>query len=106
MTALLNPVPAIKSFFSRSEENGSSSTNAQSDREFFEICTLAPEAALAKLGVTDKGIEPAEADARRLTYGLNEIAKRKRLGFVGEILQRFKNPLVIQLLIIAGVSYA
>jgi len=106
MNALLNPVPVIKSFFGRSDENGSGSTNAQSDREFFEICTLTPEAALTKLGVTDKGMEAAEADERRIKYGLNEVAKRKRLGFVGEILQRFKNPLVIQLLVIAGVSYA
>ena len=106
MPALLNPVSAIKSLFGRSEENGSSSTNTQSDREFFETCTLAPDAALSKLGVTDKGMEPTEADARRLKYGPNEIAKRKRLGFIGEILQRIKNPLVIQLLVIAGVSYA
>ena len=32
--------------------------------------------------------------------------RRKKLGFIGEILQRCKNPLVIQLLVIAGVSYA
>ena len=106
MPTFLNPVAAIKSLFGRSEEAGPGSTNAQSDREFFDTCTLTPEAALAKLGVTDKGMETAEADARRLQYGPNEIAKRKRLGFIGEILQRFKNPLVIQLVFISGVLYA
>src|ERR1700730_13113285 len=70
------------------------------------VCALTIEAALAQLGVTEKGLPENQVLERRATYGLNEIAKRRKLGFVGEILQRCKNPLVIQLFVIALVSFA
>src|SRR5258708_26508298 len=103
---LINSIPVVKWLFRGAHENGSALSPAQGDKELLEICALAPEAALAKLGVTDKGLNAAQVEERRAKAGLNEVARRKRLGFVAEILQRFKNPLVIQLMVIAGVSYS
>ncbi|MFA5974828.1 MAG: magnesium-translocating P-type ATPase [Elusimicrobiota bacterium] len=98
------PLPA---FLRPKEEDKPSagSANGRLTREFAEICTLPPEAALTRLGASDRGLDPSEIEKRRAQAGLNEIARRKKLGFIGEIFQRCKNPLVIQLLVIASVSY-
>jgi Mg2+-importing ATPase len=99
-------IPIVKKLFGTSDESGSAPATGQSDRELLEICTLSQDALMARFGASEKGLEPAQVDERRIRYGLNEVARRQRLGFVAEILQRFKNPLVVQLLVIAGVSYA
>ncbi len=76
------------------------------ERELLDICSLPVDGALSKMATTDKGLELGIVQERRAKFGLNEVAKRKKLGFIGEILQRCKNPLVIQLFVIASVSYA
>src|ERR1700690_3440143 len=78
----------------------------QGEREMLDCGGLAQEALLAKLGVTDKGLNTSQVQERLERFGLNEVEKAKHLGFLGEIYQRSKNPLVIQLLVIAGVSLA
>ncbi len=103
---LLNMIPGVKRFFGASDDNGAGASTVLSDRELNDTCVLAPEAAHAKLATTDKGLDSSQVEERRLKYGPNEVARRKRLGFIREILLRFKNPLVIQLLVIGGVSYA
>jgi len=103
---IVNSIPVMKWLHRFQNDNGSTPGTTPQDREFFETCAVAPEAALSRLGVTEKGLEPADIEERRAKFGLNEIARRKRLGFIGEILQRTKNPLVIQLLIIDIVFYA
>ncbi len=76
------------------------------ERELLDVCSLPVDAALTRLVVTDKGLDLAQIPERREKYGLNEISKRKQLGFIGEIFQRCKNPLVVQLFVISLVSYA
>ncbi len=76
------------------------------EKELLEVCALPVDQALTRLGTTDKGLSDDQVLERRAQYGLNEVARRKKLGFVAEILQRCKNPLVIQLFVIASVSYA
>src|SRR5712691_4034072 len=76
------------------------------ERELIDLCSLPAEATLSKLQVGEKGLDPGQVEERQGRYGLNEVAHQKKLGFLGEIFQRCKNPLVIQLLIIAGISYA
>ncbi len=88
------------------QDNGLSAKAAEGERLLLEIGLLAPDAVLSRLNGTDHGLTTLEAGARRLRYGPNEITKRKKLSVVAEILDRCKNPLVIQLLVIAGVSYA
>ncbi|MCX7817944.1 MAG: magnesium-translocating P-type ATPase [Kiritimatiellae bacterium] len=70
-----------------------------------EFCALSPAEAMARLEVSEQGLDAAEAEARLAKYGRNEITITKR-GPLADILHRCRNPLVIQLLIIAAVSLA
>src|SRR3954464_12974644 len=76
------------------------------ERELLELCALPVDAMLSRIGVNDKGLDAAAVESRRAQFGLNEAVKNKKLGFIDEILMRCKNPLVVQLLVIATVSYA
>src|SRR5258706_1972519 len=71
------------------------------EKELLEACAISSEAALARLGSSDKGLSEVQVLEKRATFGLNEVARKKKLGFIGELLQRCKNPLVIQLFVIA-----
>jgi Mg2+-importing ATPase len=86
------------------DKNASSNTAALGEQELLEISGLTPEAVLAKLGATDKGLSASSAEERRARCGPNLVESRRKTGFLGEIWDRTKNPLVIQLLVIAGVS--
>ena len=77
---------------------------AQGEREMLECSPLPVEAVLAKLGTTDKGLPPEQVEERHARFGPNEVEHARKLGFVGEIFARSKNPLVIQLFVIAAVS--
>ncbi|MFI5345029.1 MAG: magnesium-translocating P-type ATPase [Elusimicrobiota bacterium] len=79
---------------------------AQGERELLEIAGLPPEAALAKMSTADKGLSSDAVIERRERFGPNMVESAKKLGVLGEIYQRTKNPLVIQLLVIALVSLA
>jgi len=80
--------------------------SGQGEKDFLDICALPPEAALARLGAGDKGLSAEAVEERLERYGHNEVERARQLGFLGEIWQRCKNPLVIQLFVIAGVSFA
>src|SRR5271170_4253149 len=77
---------------------------SQGEREMLECGGLSLDAVLTRLGATEKGLSPAQVQERLERYGPNEVEKSHKQGFIGEIFQRCKNPLVIQLLVIAGVS--
>ena len=69
-----------------------------------ELCTLPATEALQRLGVTEKGLSDEQVETAREEYGSNILSHRKEAGIVLELLQRCRNPLVIQLLVICGVS--
>ena len=77
---------------------------AQGEREMLECAALTTEALLARLGTSERGLTPEQVEERAARFGPNEVEHARRLGFFGEILSRAKNPLVIQLLVIAAVS--
>jgi Mg2+-importing ATPase len=79
-------------------------TRAAADGELLEVGALSPQAVVARLGCAEKGLTDEQVEERRERYGPNEVGAPHALGFFGEILQRSKNPLVIQLLVIAAVS--
>ncbi len=76
------------------------------EKELLKMCAVPSEAVLSQAGTTDKGLSEEQVRTSRALFGLNEVSRRKKLGFVAEIFQRCKNPLVIQLFVIASVSYA
>ncbi len=69
-----------------------------------EICGLARQEALERLEVTGRGLSAEEAARRLDEHGPNELAQAEHLGFWADILHRLRNPLNIQLLLIAAIS--
>ena len=78
----------------------------EGERRLLECGALPPQTVLARLGGAEKGLTDEQVEERRERYGPNEAGAARRLGFFGEIFQRSRNPLVIQLLVIAAVSLA
>ena len=77
----------------------------RAERDILDVGTLTPEAALARLGASAAGLAAGQVEERLQRWGPNEVERARKLGFVGEVFQRCRNPLVIQLLVIAVVSY-
>ena len=76
------------------------------EKRLADICALIPEEAMRRLNVDLRGLNSEEEASRRETYGSNEINTGKKGGLLAEFLTRFRNPLVIQLLVIAVVSFS
>src|SRR5271166_1417035 len=70
-------------------------------RKFWQIALADLE---RELGADAKGLTASEAAARRLRYGPNILEERRRLSLPLKFLSRFRNPLVIILLVAAGIS--
>jgi len=86
------------------DKSTGSNAAAQGEQELLDIAGLTPEAVLAKLSCGEKGLAAEVASERRAKYGPNLVESRRKIGILGEIWERAKNPLVIQLLVIAGAS--
>ena len=88
---------------SRAADPGAASA-AQGERELLECAALPVEGVLVRLGSSDKGLSPEQVEERLERFGPNDVEHARKQGFLGEILDRSKNPLVIQLFVIAAVS--
>ena len=88
------------------EARAASRTITEHEQRLVAICGLSVEEMVAKLGVTDQGLSAEAVEERRAEFGANELGPKEAHGFLFEILERCKNPLVIQLVIICGVSLA
>ena len=77
---------------------------SEHEQKLMELCTLPAEEALQRLGVTQDGLSDEQVETAREKYGSNILSHRKEAGIVRELLQRCRNPLVIQLLVICVVS--
>lgn len=69
-----------------------------------EYARVTAEQALATLGTTPNGLSSEEAEARLEQYGPNELSHLQQRGLLADLLHRFRNPLIVQLLAIALVS--
>jgi Mg2+-importing ATPase len=83
-----------------------SATISEHEQRLIEICKLTPEEALATMHVTEAGLDEERVQAARREFGPNDLGTKKEVGIFMELLQRCKNPLVIQLLIICVISAA
>ncbi|MEI6560509.1 MAG: magnesium-translocating P-type ATPase [Verrucomicrobiota bacterium] len=81
-----------------------STSVSEDERRLVDLCKCAPEEALRNLGVSENGLSADEVEAAREKFGPNLLSHKKELGLVMELLQRCKNPLVIQLLVICVVA--
>jgi P-type Mg2+ transporter len=77
---------------------------ADHEQRLADLCSLPVPEVLSQLGATPLGLRAEDAENRLDEYGPNEMLHAKRPGFWGDILQRCKSPLVVQLLVIAAVS--
>jgi Mg2+-importing ATPase len=75
-----------------------------SERTLLEACSLGVEDCLARMGSREKGLSAEEAEDKRRQFGPNEVAVKKG-GLLRRTFRRLVNPLVVQLLVIAGVSF-
>jgi Mg2+-importing ATPase len=57
-----------------------------------------------QLGASPNGLSSTEAAARLLRYGANTLDSRRNYSFLLKVLSRFRNPLVLILLIAAVIS--
>ncbi|MDE2292556.1 MAG: hypothetical protein KGL53_10785, partial [Elusimicrobia bacterium] len=71
------------------------------ERELLAVAALAPEAALARLSSGEKGLSKKAVEERRDRWGPNAVETKRRAGVFWELAERAKNPLVVQLLVIA-----
>ncbi|HWF19849.1 MAG TPA: magnesium-translocating P-type ATPase [Verrucomicrobiae bacterium] len=76
------------------------------EQRLVDFCALSGEEAQKRLGTGSTGLSAEKVEEARTEFGPNELKVGDRHGILVEILLRFKNPLVIQLLIIAVVSLA
>jgi Mg2+-importing ATPase len=77
---------------------------SEHEQRLMELCMLPVEEVLQRLGVTENGLSNEQVETARKEYGSNILSHRKEAGIVMELLQRCRNPLVIQLLVICVVS--
>ncbi|MEM2864820.1 MAG: magnesium-translocating P-type ATPase [Candidatus Bathyarchaeia archaeon] len=59
---------------------------------------------LARLNTSSSGLSSEEAEKRLITYGYNELARRKKRTAIADFLSHFRSPLVIILLIAGLIS--
>ncbi len=74
------------------------------ERVLLEACSLSAEDCFVRMGSREKGLSAEEVEEKRREFGTNEVST-KQGGLLLRTYHRFANPLVIQLLIIAGVSF-
>ena len=77
------------------------STASELEQKFWQVALPDLEKQLAADG---NGLSSTEAVARRLRYGPNTLEERRRLSLPLKFLSRFRNPLVIILLVAAVIS--
>lgn len=87
------------------EEGLRARKNAVGERQLLQACHTSPEEAFARAESTPAGLTSAEAKKRLSQFGANHLTGVKRTGLLRDLFEHLRNPLVIQLLIICGVSY-
>jgi Mg2+-importing ATPase len=76
------------------------------EKRLLDVCCKAHQEALAFLNSREEGLAESEVEILRSEWGHNDLGQKKKQGFLSEIFLRCKNPLVIQLLVIAVISLA
>jgi Mg2+-importing ATPase len=92
------------SFF-RKKVAQDASEQQNNDRQFQSFCTCTETEAVQKLGTALSGLSSQAAEARLAEFGPNVFASSRTQGVAGDLLERTKNPLVIQLLVICIVCF-
>lgn len=89
-----------------SDERDSAAAAAGKELSPAEVSTEPLAGLLARLGTSPMGLGAAEVEARYAKYGPNDPASAKRVARWVQFLARFRNPLVVILLVASGLSAA
>ncbi|MEI6350631.1 MAG: magnesium-translocating P-type ATPase [Verrucomicrobiota bacterium] len=81
-----------------------SSSVSEDEKRLVELCGQTAEETLLSLGVTENGLSEENVEAAREEFGLNVLSHRRERGILMELVDRCRNPLVIQLLVICIVA--
>ncbi len=84
----------------KDDRKNRSGKNEEYSKKLIEICRLSEEEALKKMKSRIQGLTSAEAEERLKTFGSNILQKEKKINFLLDLILRFKDPLVILLVII------
>ncbi|MEI6877173.1 MAG: HAD-IC family P-type ATPase, partial [Spirochaetota bacterium] len=76
------------------------------ERLLRRICALPAADAPGAMDAKEEGLLSVDAESRMIRYGPNALGGEGRSGAFREILARFKDPLVVILLVICGFSFA
>ena len=76
------------------------------EKRLLDVCCKSHQEALTLLNSREAGLSESEVEILRDEWGHNDLGQKKKHSFITEILLRCKNPLVIQLLVIAAISLA
>jgi len=72
----IDQLPFFGRFMIPERVNGATRVkSSESERQMLDLGLLEPDAALAKLGVTDRGLDPTQVEGRLATFGANELWK-------------------------------
>ncbi|HRR38127.1 MAG TPA: magnesium-translocating P-type ATPase [Rectinema sp.] len=96
--------PLILPSIRKKTETKNGSISSANENKLISICLTPLQSVFETLESGPQGLSEKEADKRLSEFGKNEIAQLKKLNFWEDMLDRFKNPLVIQLLVIAAIS--
>jgi P-type Mg2+ transporter len=77
---------------------------SEHEQKLMELCALPLPEALSRLEAIENGLSGEQVETARREYGSNILSHRREAGLALELLQRCRNPLVIQLLVICAVS--
>ncbi len=83
---------------------GGAHSQREGDVLFGQVCALPAAEALARMRTTERGLASGQVAELQSQCGSNEIGARHQAGALRELLQRFRNPLVVQLVVIAVVA--
>lgn len=89
----------------KKKKGSETSVQNENERFFKSLCICSEQDALTKLRTTLNGLSTPDTEERQQEFGLNLLAPRHAQSIIGDLVERFKNPLVIQLLIICIVSF-
>src|SRR3989339_2133528 len=75
------------------------------ERNLFDYAKFDIKRIFRDMNAKEKGLTHEEAKKRLKVFGLNSVAEEKKSGVIIEFLSHFKNPLILILIVAAGLSF-
>ena len=74
------------------------------EKRLVELCTCSIDELYTRIESSALGLDSKDADKRLSSYGPNEFSRARHRSLIADLFERFRSPLVLQLLVIATVS--